>query len=75
MTATHQTPPPAIALNLRAIDWILARLSRLQAEFPDRARELAPRIDSTLDERLRLMRLRDLAIRPARHPFPQHGHN
>lgn len=75
MTATHQTPPTAIALNLRAIDWILLRLSRLGEQYPTRARELAPRIDSALDERLRLMRLRDLAATSARNPFPQHGHN
>jgi hypothetical protein len=75
MTATHQTPPSAIALNLRAIDWILSRLVRLREQFPTRAGELAPRIDSALDERLRLMRLRDLAVRPASHPFPEHAHN
>jgi len=75
MTAQHHTPPPAIALNLRSIDWILSRLARLREQYPARARELAPRIDSALDERLRLMRLRELATRPESTPFPPHGHN
>lgn len=75
MTAHHDTPPPAIALNLCAIDWILGRLVRLGEQYPTRARELAPRIDSALDERLRLMHLRDLAATSARNPFTTHSSN
>lgn len=56
---TAITLSPAISMELHAIDAILRRLERMQRIYPTRARELAPRIDSALDERLRLMRLRD----------------
>lgn len=48
-------------------DWILARLRSLLMRFPERAGDLRPRIDSALDERWRLMRLRD-AGSPFREP-------
>jgi hypothetical protein len=44
---------------LRSLDWILERLRQLLVRFPDRATDLRPRIDCVLDERLRLMRLRE----------------
>lgn len=73
MTTSHH-PCPGIATNLRSIDWILSRLVTLRERFPSKARELAPRIDAALDERIRLMRLRDLAASTAQ-PFPDHRHN
>lgn len=51
---------PAIVAELAALDWILRRLVRLSVVYPERALDLAWRIDGALDERLRLMRLRDL---------------
>lgn len=57
----------SIRMNLLAIDWILRRLIRLREAYPARAGELRPRLDSALDERLRLMRLRDAAP-----PFTKH---
>lgn len=50
---------PAVAAELAAIDWILRRLVKLLAVYPERHRDLAWRIDNALDERLRLMRVRD----------------
>jgi hypothetical protein len=50
---------PAVASELAAIDWILSRLTKLLRTYPDRAADLAPRFDAALDERLRLMRVRD----------------
>jgi hypothetical protein len=44
-------------LCLHEIDGILRRLALLKKRYPHRAAELAPRLDSALDERLRLMRL------------------
>lgn len=75
MNSTGLLPIPSISENLRAIDWILRRLAKLQDQFPARARELAPRIDGALDERLRLMRLRDLARACHGTPFPNHEQN
>jgi hypothetical protein len=73
----HHTHP-AVATEIAAIDWILRRLARLLAAYPKRATDLSWRIDAALDERLRLMRVRDLHQRnhiriPAhcRDPFPQ----
>lgn len=69
---------PAVATELAAIDWVLRRLSRLLAAYPKRAADLYWRIDNALDERLRLMRVRDLHLHngiriPAhcRDPFSQ----
>ncbi|MEY3293171.1 MAG: hypothetical protein RJB12_942 [Pseudomonadota bacterium] len=67
---TTTTAQPAIAMELRSIDWILARLAILLVAYPARRADLIPRIDGALDERLRLMRLRDGII-----PFPKHGLN
>lgn len=50
---------PAVATELAAIDWILRRLVKLLHTYPERATDLAPRFDAALDERLRLMRVRD----------------
>lgn len=67
---TTTTAQPAISMELRSIDWILARLATLLVAYPARRADLIPRIDGALDERLRLMRLRDGII-----PFPKHGLN
>lgn len=50
---------PAVTAELAAIDWILLRLVKLLAAYPERAADLDWRIDNALDERLRLMRVRD----------------
>lgn len=50
---------PAVAAELAAIDWILRRLVKLLQDYPERAADLDWRIDNALDERLRLMRVRD----------------
>jgi hypothetical protein len=50
---------PTVAAELAAIDWILTRLVVMLAVYPERAADLAWRIDNALDERLRLMRVRD----------------
>lgn len=54
----HTTAPPTVPELLRSIDWILDRLRGMLIQYPARANDLRPRIDSALDERLRLMRLR-----------------
>jgi hypothetical protein len=64
-----ETAPPGVYDQLRAIDWILARLRLLLCRFPERAADLRPRVDAALDERLRLMRLRD-----GSRPFPRNTH-
>jgi len=61
---------PTLSMELHAIDGILRRLERMQRIYPTRTRELGHRIDSALDERLRLMRIRD-----GHHPFPKHEQN
>lgn len=73
----HHTRP-TVATEFAAIDWILRRLSVLLAAYPERRSDLIWRINNALDERLRLMRVRDLRQRnsfriPAhcRDPFSQ----
>ena len=53
----HTAAPPTVPELLRSIDWILDRLRGMVIQYPARANDLRPRIDSALDERLRLMRL------------------
>lgn len=67
---TTTSAQPAISMELRSIDWILSRLASLLRDYPARRADLIARIDGALDERLRLMRLRDGII-----PFPKHGLN
>lgn len=55
----HTAATPTVPEEIRSIDWILARLRGLAMQYPARINDLRPRIDSALDERLRLMRLRD----------------
>ena len=50
---------PTVAAELAAIDWILSRIVKLRRTYPERAADIAPRFDAALDERLRLMRVRD----------------
>ncbi len=57
-------------MELNSIDWVIGRLTTLLIAYPKRRRDLLVRIDGALDERLRLMRLRDGII-----PFPTHGLN
>jgi hypothetical protein len=71
MTALQSTAPrPSIAMELDSIDWVIGRLTTLLIAYPTRRRDLLGRIDGALDERLRLMRLRDGIIF-----FPTHGLN
>lgn len=71
MMALHAPAPrPSIAMELNSIDWVIGRLTTLLIAYPKRRRDLLVRIDGALDERLRLMRLRDGII-----PFPTHGLN
>ena len=56
-------------MELDSIDWVIGRLTTLLIAYPTRRRDLLGRIDGALDERLRLMRLRD------GNPFPTHGLN
>jgi hypothetical protein len=62
---TSPTIRPAVRMELRSIDWVLARLAVLLVTYPARRADLTRRIDDALDERLRLMRLRDGVT-----PFP-----
>lgn len=50
-----------IPVCLREIDWLLRRLVRLRETYPGKVADINPRIDGCLDERLRLMRVRDLS--------------
>lgn len=50
---------PSLSMAIYSIDELLRRLSKQRDRFPARARFITARIDSTLDERLRLMRIRD----------------
>lgn len=49
----------SVASCLREIDWLIRRLARLSQAYPGKVAELNGRIDGCLDERIRLMRLRD----------------
>lgn len=51
----HEVP-----VCLREIDWLLRRLVRLGQAYPGKVTEINARIDGCLDERFRLMRIRDL---------------
>lgn len=61
----------SLSMAIYSIDELLRRLVKQRERFPSRARFINGRIDSTLDERLRLMRIRD-ALRAR--PFPANHH-